>query len=606
MNKWILGIIAVLSIVGLFFLTPLQPTIAASTYYISYSTGNDSTGDGSIGTPWKTWDGADLDVTDALSAGDVVRFMRGDTWTGNDAEVYIDSSGTAANPIVIEAYGAGADPILQCSTLTAANTWSLDSGSIYVYDNSITWWPNWVFESDTSTPLIAKGSKGDMSAGTSYYDGTNDLIYVWTSDSADPDTHTMYIPNDNAQGVVSVWNTSDYVTMKNIEVQHSKNDAFAVRGDYFVGESLTARWAAGAGIYLFHNMPTYGADYAQIQNCYVTRTNIYTSQAYTIEGSNNWIYDSVAENNYMAGFDFLDYSEYTVVENSGLVRCIAKNNGLRPGTYDANIYIDGASYIWIIDCISDTPAPDETSTWHNGIRIEDEHPDEGDDPHHIYIIGNLVYGQRDSAFAIGSDSYGSDFDYIYVYGNTFKRGDITNAFRTVMIQNIDNATYGVDFRNNIVDGGGSALIRWGRYELKSNFHADYNLYYRDTPSQYLFEVDSDNDENTAHVYMTLSEWKDWSGEDANSVELDPDFADDSDDYGAYHLSHIASGQATDSGALDVGDDTYRSSGRRGLPLGTTRTDKTVDDAGDVDIGYHYPSSSTVIIGGVSIRGLNFE
>ena len=73
-------------------------------YYIA-TDGNDATGDGSKGNPWKTWQKID---SVALDPGDII-YIRGGTYTDDrvttDYFCYWDSIvGTESNPIVIMAY----------------------------------------------------------------------------------------------------------------------------------------------------------------------------------------------------------------------------------------------------------------------------------------------------------------------------------------------------------------------------------------------------------------------------------------------------------------------------------------------------------------------
>ena len=85
-----------------------QPVLddAAITIHVS-AAGSDTTGDGSIGSPYRTPARAWTDVVDLR--GDWIVLNRGDTFTGS---LSIDKSGMSiASPIVIGAYGTGADPV---------------------------------------------------------------------------------------------------------------------------------------------------------------------------------------------------------------------------------------------------------------------------------------------------------------------------------------------------------------------------------------------------------------------------------------------------------------------------------------------------------------
>jgi hypothetical protein len=83
-----------------------------TTYYLSYDSGSDSNNGTSTATPWKTT--AKITLGSFLP-GDQILFKRGEFWSvgiGFSSTAVIPSSGAAGNPIVVGAYGTGADPII--------------------------------------------------------------------------------------------------------------------------------------------------------------------------------------------------------------------------------------------------------------------------------------------------------------------------------------------------------------------------------------------------------------------------------------------------------------------------------------------------------------
>ncbi|MCD4769775.1 MAG: right-handed parallel beta-helix repeat-containing protein [Bacteroidales bacterium] len=101
---------------------PLLANAATYNWYFSddaagNAVGNDRTGDGSIGNPWKTLNKAQTEI-DAVTSADTVNlyFDRGDTWADDTAAVaqvniyglLIGSDDPAVN---IDAYGSGSNPI---------------------------------------------------------------------------------------------------------------------------------------------------------------------------------------------------------------------------------------------------------------------------------------------------------------------------------------------------------------------------------------------------------------------------------------------------------------------------------------------------------------
>jgi hypothetical protein len=83
----------------------------AATYYVDNTSGSDSNSGTSSGSPWKTLTKVN---NTAFSAGDVINFKRGSTWTGTT--LVIDSIGNASTPVTYQAYGTGAAPIIQRSS----------------------------------------------------------------------------------------------------------------------------------------------------------------------------------------------------------------------------------------------------------------------------------------------------------------------------------------------------------------------------------------------------------------------------------------------------------------------------------------------------------
>lgn len=112
----------IMSINLLTFNTDYQIVKAASVYYVS-TTGNDTTGTGTLSNPWKTIQKA----ADAMAPGDTC-MVRGGTYRET---VTLTTSGTAANPISFQPYPgetvtvSGADPV---------KGWVNYSGAIYYAD----------------------------------------------------------------------------------------------------------------------------------------------------------------------------------------------------------------------------------------------------------------------------------------------------------------------------------------------------------------------------------------------------------------------------------------------------------------------------------------
>lgn len=83
---------------------PAQTATAGTTYYVDSKAGDDAAAGTSATKPWKS-----LDQVNAhdFKPGDAVSLKRGSSWGGT---LTLAAKGTAAKPIVVQAYGAGATP----------------------------------------------------------------------------------------------------------------------------------------------------------------------------------------------------------------------------------------------------------------------------------------------------------------------------------------------------------------------------------------------------------------------------------------------------------------------------------------------------------------
>lgn len=98
------------------------------TYYLDSVNGNDSANGTSDATPWKTLAKANAAN---LVAGAKLKLKRGSSWSG---QLTITESGTAAKPIVVDAYGTGNSPVLKDDIEACL---SLEGNHIEVYNLQI-------------------------------------------------------------------------------------------------------------------------------------------------------------------------------------------------------------------------------------------------------------------------------------------------------------------------------------------------------------------------------------------------------------------------------------------------------------------------------------
>ena len=92
--------------------------VSATDYHVDAQAGNDTTGDGSLAAPWQTLARASFVV---LLPGDRLRLARGSVFR---ERLFVDESGTPADPIVVDAYGTGPEPVISAGSLIPQAGWT--------------------------------------------------------------------------------------------------------------------------------------------------------------------------------------------------------------------------------------------------------------------------------------------------------------------------------------------------------------------------------------------------------------------------------------------------------------------------------------------------
>jgi len=144
-----------------------------ATYYLDSAAGSDGNDGTSAATPWRTISKVN---STGFTGGDHILFKRGSTWRELLA---LSSSGEAGNPIVMDAYGAGAAPIISGADLVPQNAWTLCSDcKSGVWRASMDTQPNIVlFNGVTGNKKTS--ISGLAVAGDWFW--VADVLYVWCS-----------------------------------------------------------------------------------------------------------------------------------------------------------------------------------------------------------------------------------------------------------------------------------------------------------------------------------------------------------------------------------------------------------------------------------------
>lgn len=576
-------------ILRLFCIFTLWIGSTAQTYYISSSTGSDSTGNGSVSTPFKTFKGAGLNVQNALDPGDRVLFKRGDEWIGDDADVEIYSSGTADKYIFMGAYGTGSilpkftGSITTASLGAAFEGWVLSSGSIYYANTSpdtyIDWVP-YIVGQDDNTVLHRRTSLAAVTAGSFYYDPTTKKLYVWCSDSANPSTHTMRIGKYKGQYVPLVrtkWNTTGaaYIVWSNLHVRFANQHAFGFAGSHNKVFDCLAELSGREGFY-FGAYLLADADYGLCVRCVSSKNaagGSGTGQGFTVETKYTWLIDSVAKDNFMAGFDWLGYNSQTDPSFGGCIRCISDHNGQNPissQSWDPGFYVDGAHDLVFLDCIWKNQGG-ASGNQQAGFAIGSEHPTTNP-TYNIKIINGLGYDNPGQAVFIGTTGPEGVSD-VEVWGSTLKS---STYYRVVSVA---ADVTDVKFRNNIVYHSDSAPAMGIAGNAAPTYESDYNVFYNTHANGYIYASNGSN--------YTLANWLTVSDDDDNSIQANPLFVDVANNN--LHLQAINTGHPADSPAINLHDPFFPYD--YVLSMGATRSTNALDPMDFRDAGFHWLADS---------------
>lgn len=647
-------------ILGLF----LASNANAATYYFSNSVGGNITvlGDNanqgtygcSLAHPCRDFKGTTLDNAGAMSPGDIVYLDGGDTWEGTTAEMRIISNGTANNYIKILSYGGGAATLK--GTTTYASGWVLCTSGCPAntyYQPSISW-TDWnirtVTQSNTkglfeyarkigSSIYTGRGCGGGgctsaygldtLPVGHYFFDASTDRMYVRLWGQENPNTlGTVSIPTfihspsgDGLRGLVctSCENGSygDYIQIgdeNGLNIIGANGVGFSAGGVYNITSHLNIvgagadGWLAQAPFFAGET-GDYAIDISSTVS-YSAAAGGGSGQGITTYRRGTLFYKTTSHHNAMAGIDFLiGYisPSYSNTSYGACKFCTVYSNGLwgNNPSYDPNLYIDGANNIFIKDSVfydggngtSGTAADNERL----GVIFGAESPSVSP-VYNVDFVNNLIYNIN--YIALGTQNLPHTVDNITgikVIGNTViaRRGGETNMVR--YYNDIGAGTDIVTEKYNIFYAESGSVV--DNYASTSTYlDADYNLFYVEGGSSTIYKIGNSTN-------CTLAQWQSGSGtcgsgEDANSSNSDPKFLSDNQSSFDVHLAHTATGQVSNSPAVNAGPSSHGytcpswvysqwpsyfpecAPGQDPLQ-GTTRSD-SVQDTGNLDLGYHYP------------------
>ena len=193
-------------------LCSMNLVVSATDYYVSTSGSNSANGLSSS-TPWQTI-GKVNSESGRLLPGDRVLFKRGEIFTGT---LIISVSGSTGNPIIIGAYGTGANPVI--SGFTTISGWNSYGGGIYSKTVACESNTNMVTVNGVNTPMGKWPNTGFLSID-SHVSNTS------ITDSELPSS-------TNWTGAEVVIRKNAYIWDRNTITSHSGSTLYYTSGSYY-------------------------------------------------------------------------------------------------------------------------------------------------------------------------------------------------------------------------------------------------------------------------------------------------------------------------------------------------------------------------------------
>ncbi len=151
------------------------PVDRATKYYFAQN-GNDTTGNGTIGSPWRTIARANTLIgTLPSNANAALLFRRGDKWSE------ATTLSVAKNNITIGAYGTGAKPQFTRFVAIPRGSWSATAGRTEVWQFALTTQPSAVrMVDDVTVGFVQCQNLNDVEStiGSWWWDSANNLLYM--------------------------------------------------------------------------------------------------------------------------------------------------------------------------------------------------------------------------------------------------------------------------------------------------------------------------------------------------------------------------------------------------------------------------------------------
>lgn len=474
----------------LFLLNPLFGTI----YYVDKTTGDDGDSGQTEELAWETIDRVN---NDDFSAGDFVKFKRGEVWR---EQLNFPSSGSsgAGNQITITCYGEGNLPKIYGSAEIA--TWS-DEGSD-IWSAACAADPVTVFFVNTDESVtwgIEEAAKVDVDTEYEWWwDDPNDKLFVFAT--SDPDTRYSSVEKGARTRCVSI-SGKNYLTLENFEVAFTNNSwpgvpIYVGTSSYITIDSNTVHHTGKKSTGPYGD----GIDIENSTNCTISNNTIHNTGlhgVYLIASDGNDCTDHTLESNEMYDCYYSGIDANALAANSEVSSVIIRYNKIY---HTANFDTAHTAAGMLLQC---EPA---------GVITED-----------FDIYYNTLYNIRGNFISVSRNTNNFNI-YNNICGSTFS--GYTGSSIGFDIGMAADTTTNVVLKNNV--GFDCYTACFTAIDSAVVSACDNNCWYQSSRPNYVIVYDLGNSPYTSAEFAT---YKSESGWDASALWEDPKFVDKtSNDY----------------------------------------------------------------------------
>ena len=355
--------------------------VIGNTYYFD-SNAADDTGDGSVESPWKSLDS--LEQID-LAPGDRILLKRGSQFFET---LEIAASGETDNPIVVDAYGTGAKPIISAGRLIPQGAGWTDRDALGnpLANGEFRFVLGPTSEFTTSVPVLARTSATGENPGLVEH-GIGATIGSLSED-------TYITANEGGQRVLYYKPPSGREPTE-FEFEVSRLDsAVRVTGDWVEVREVEGKFGNGEAVLLSEGSNV------RFENCHATFGKNF---GVVVRGADSTIDGCVAEHNYSTGL----YIQTASASNSTIQYSTSRYNGNL--ILDANSISDRGGI-----GVQANNATVEHNIIHDNGNTTDTDFSQGDDAislfdhHNTLVANNFIYNSAGSAIGMSetANSFG--------------------------------------------------------------------------------------------------------------------------------------------------------------------------------------------------------